>query len=173
MAELLYKNPRRFFSFLLLGSLFLITVAYFMEYVMELKPCILCQLQRVSLVLVAFFSLLGFCHKNFSLGVFKLYLSFILLSILLGVYLSSRQLYLQNLPVELVPNCVPDLNYLLDTLPIFEVILLALQGDGNCAEIVWSLFGISIPGWTLLGFLLLFCYTMVAFLHSKHIHSRF
>ena len=173
MIELLYKNPRNFFSFLLLGSLFLITVAYFMEYVMEMKPCILCQLQRVSVFLVAFFSLLGLCHKNFSLGVFKLYLSFILLSILFGVYLSSRQLYLQNLPVELVPNCVPDLNYLLDTLPIFEVFLLALQGDGNCAEVVWSLFGISIPGWTFLGFLLLFCYAMAAFLRSKHIHSSF
>ena len=173
MIELLYKNPRNFFSFLLLGSLFLIIVAYFMEYVMEMKPCILCQLQRVSVFLVAFFSLLGLCHKNFSLGVFKLYLSFILLSILFGVYLSSRQLYLQNLPVELVPNCVPDLNYLLDTLPIFEVFLLALQGDGNCAEVVWSLFGISIPGWTFLGFLLLFCYAMAAFLRSKHIHSSF
>jgi disulfide bond formation protein DsbB len=30
------------------------------------------------------------------------------------------------------------------------------RGDGNCAEIQWSLFGISIPGYTLMAFTGLF-----------------
>ena len=33
-----------------------------------------------------------------------------------------------------------------------EVILMVLEGDGSCAEVVWTFLGISIPGWTLVGF---------------------
>ncbi len=27
-----------------------------------------------------------------------------------------------------------------------------LKGDGNCAEVVWSFLGLSIPEWTLIAF---------------------
>ena len=30
---------------------------------------------------------------------------------------------------------------------------MVLVGDGSCAEVVWSFLGISIPGWTLVGFI--------------------
>ena len=49
----------------------------------------------------------------------------------------------------------PGLDYLLDTLPLGEALVLALSGSGECAEVAWSLFSISIPGWTLIGFGLL------------------
>ena len=34
-----------------------------------------------------------------------------------------------------------------------DVIMMVLQGDGSCAEVLWSFLGISIPGWVLLAFL--------------------
>ncbi len=30
-------------------------------------------------------------------------------------------------------------------------------GDGNCAEVVWSLFGVSIPGWVLIWCIINIC----------------
>jgi disulfide bond formation protein DsbB len=30
---------------------------------------------------------------------------------------------------------------------------MVLVGDGSCAEIVWTLLGISVPGWALIGFI--------------------
>jgi len=41
----------------------------------------------------------------------------------------------------------------MDIFPLFDVISMVLQGDGSCAEVVWSFMGLSIPGWTLVGFI--------------------
>jgi disulfide bond formation protein DsbB len=30
---------------------------------------------------------------------------------------------------------------------------MVLVGDGSCAEVVWTFLGVSIPGWTLVGFI--------------------
>jgi disulfide bond formation protein DsbB len=95
-----------------------------------------------------------------------------IVSILLGIGLSIRQLYLQSLPVELVPSCLPDMGYLLDSLPFFEVLLMAIQGDGNCAEVLWNFLGISIPGWTLIGFLAVLAYLLKALQIVNKIHSQ-
>jgi disulfide bond formation protein DsbB len=46
--------------------------------------------------------------------------------------------------------------YLFDALPFKDALGLMFRGDGNCAEIQWSLFGISIPGYTLMAFTGLF-----------------
>ena len=89
-----------------------------------------------------------------------------------GIALAIREIYLQNLPLELVPTCGPDKEYLLETLPVLEVFMLAIKGDGNCAEVLWSFMGISIPGWTLVGLFVLFLYSIISLLISDKLHSK-
>ena len=96
----------------------------------------------------------------------------ILGSIILGAVFAIRQLYLQSLPDELVPSCAPDLDYLLDTLPVFEVLMMAIQGDGNCAEVMWQFLGISIPGWLLISFIGGSVYILSSLYFSNGIHSH-
>jgi len=43
---------------------------------------------------------------------------------------------------------------MMEVMPLDEVVSSVFKGTGDCGEILWSLFGISIPGWTLLFFLL-------------------
>ena len=74
------------------------------------------------------------------------------LGALIGAGLSLRHLYLQGLPEDQVPSCGPGLDYLMDVFPMTEVIEMVLSGDGSCAEVVWTFLGLSIPGWTLIGF---------------------
>src|SRR5690606_41215982 len=53
-----------------------------------------------------------------------------------GIYLASRQLWLQSLPPDQVPACGPtSVSYLMDVLPFWDVMQKMLQGDGNCAEV--------------------------------------
>ena len=49
---------------------------------------------------------------------------------------------------------------------------MAIQGDGNCAEVLWSFLGISIPGWLLIGFLLVLAYLLKSLLIANEIHSQ-
>ena len=86
--------------------------------------------------------------------------------------LASRQLYLQSLPAELVPSCAPDIDYLISTLPFLEVIILAFTGDGNCAEVLWTFLGISIPGWVFVSLCILMIYCLVIFKNVNEIHSH-
>ena len=94
------------------------------------------------------------------------------IAVLSGIGLSLRQLYLQSLPPELVPSCAPDIDYLLNTLPFLEVLVMAITGDGNCAEVLWSFMGISIPGWTLIGFLVILIYLVKILFSANEIHSH-
>ena len=111
-------------------------------------------------------------HKNQSLIVFRTYISVAIAIIVSGILLSIRQLYLQNLPPELVPSCGPDIDYLFETLPVLEGFMLAIRGDGNCAEVLWSFLGISIPGWLLIAFSAQLIYSVVSLTISKKLHSK-
>jgi len=172
MLDLLFLNSKRFFVLLGATSLGLIIVALLFEHMLLLEPCLLCYAQRACVYLVILLSLIGLLHKNQSLIIFRSYISLAIAIIVCGISLSIRQLYLQNLPPELVPTCGPDIDYLFETLPILEVFMLAIRGDGNCAEVLWSFLGISIPGWLLVAFVALFIYAMVSLCISKKLHSK-
>ena len=72
---------------------------------------------------------------------------------LIGAGIASRHLWLQHLPPDQIPECGPGLDYMLEVFPLSETIRMAFTGSGECADIVWSFLGISMPGWTLLWYL--------------------
>ena len=172
MLDLLFSDSRRFFLLMGATGLGLIIVALFFEHMLLLEPCLLCYAQRACVYLVIFLSLVGFLHKNQSLIIFRTYIGLVITIIVCGILLSIRQLYLQNLPPELVPSCGPDIDYLFETLPVLEVFMLAIRGDGNCAEVLWSFLGISIPGWLLIAFSAQLIYSVVSLTISKKLHSK-
>ena len=60
--------------------------------------------------------------------------------------IAGRQVWLQHLPPELVPECGPGLDYMLNVFPLSDAIKMVLTGSGECAA-EWSLImfvGISI-----------------------------
>ena len=134
------------------GCMSLMGVALYMEHMMHLEPCPLCIFQRVAVIAAGLVAFIAAVHNPAAFGI-KVYGSLVVLASTIGGALATRQLYLQNLPEDQVPACGPGLDYLLDVFPMQEVIQMVLVGDGSCAEVVWTLFGISIPGWTLVGFI--------------------
>ena len=144
-------NPRTLNLLIFLAALSLIGVALFMQHAMDLEPCYLCIVQRVFVVLTGSIALLAFIHNPGKLGT-RIYAAITALSAISGGAFSIRQLWLQSLPEDLVPACRPPADYLFDALPLMDVVPLLLRGDGNCAEIQWTLLGISIPGYTLMAF---------------------
>jgi disulfide bond formation protein DsbB len=122
--------------------------AQVMEHVVGLDPCPLCLMQRIWVMIVGVIALAGLTHNPRIL----IYPLFSLLASLAGAGFSIRQLYLQGLPPDEVPACGAPLDYLLDG-PLADLLREMTLGSGNCAEVSWSLFGVSLPGWALLGFL--------------------
>ena len=145
-------NSRVIFLIVFLGCVGLMSVALYMQHILELEPCNLCILQRVMVIVVALSALIAAIHGSKDLGI-KVYGSLIALSATIGGGISSRQLWLQSLPEDQVPACGASLDYLLDVFSLTEALSMVLAGDGECAKILWRFLGISIPGWTLIGFM--------------------
>jgi len=127
--------------------------AYFMQYYMGLEPCNLCIFQRLAIVKLGIVFLLAALHNPGGWGRW-VYSGLLGLIALGGAALAGRQLWLQNLPADQVPACGPGLDYMLEVFSITETIGMVLQGSGDCAEVQWVFLGLSIPGWTLVLFVI-------------------
>ncbi|WP_308364803.1 MULTISPECIES: disulfide bond formation protein B [unclassified Microbulbifer] len=145
-------NPRTTFLLAFLAVVFLLGAAFYLEYIRGLEPCPLCITQRVMLLGAGLVSLAAFLHNPATIGR-RIYGLLVSLWALGGLYFSGRQLWLQSLPEDQVPACGPGISYMLESFPVSDVLKTLLTGDGNCAEVQWTLLGISIPGWAALGFI--------------------
>jgi disulfide bond formation protein DsbB len=132
------------------GALLAIAYFYFQQ-TLGLAPCPLCMFQRVALVGVAFFCLLGivFAPRR---SASKLLVFGATVSSFIGLAIAGRQVWLQHLPADKVPECGPDLSFMLEMDPIFEVIQRVLAGSGECAQVQWTFLSFSMPEWMLLVF---------------------
>ena len=129
-------------------------IAGYFQFVDHLEPCPLCILQRVFTLFVGIILLLAVVHNAKGWGG-KVYGSLAGLFALVGAGISMRHVWLQNLPEDQVPSCGPGLNFMLENFPLSDAINMVMRGSGECAEIAWSLMGLSIPAWTLLAFIAL------------------
>ena len=129
----------------------LLFAVFYLERVLYLDPCPLCILDRVVLVALGLVFAIALAHNPgpaFS-RVYGLLASALSLT---GVGLAARHIWLQALPADEVPACGPDLYFMLETLPVLDTIRNILMGSGSCAEIQWTLAGLTLPQQTLLLF---------------------
>ena len=150
---LLLLPPRRIaylLGFLVCAAL--MAWAFWLQYGEGLEPCPLCMFQRVAVCAVGIVFLVAFIHnpgRRFA-GV---YAALTVLFAGAGAAFAGRQIWLQSLPKDQVPACGMGLNYMLETLPLADVIGKVLGGSGECAEKGWVLLGPSIAGWTFVFFI--------------------
>lgn len=139
----------------LLGALIaagLIAFALYLQRHLGEDPCPLCIFQRVAVISAGLFFLLGALIGHSPMGA-RVASSCIAISSAIGGAIALRQIWIQHLPEDQIPECGPGLNYLLDSFPLDDVVRKVLQGSGECAHVGWTLLGLSIPEWTLLWFL--------------------
>ncbi|MET1255856.1 disulfide bond formation protein B [Aliikangiella maris] len=155
----------------------LLVTAYYFQFVENMEPCPLCIFQRIGVLAVGIWFLVRGIH-NPRLGSrwIIVYSVLGLISAILGGAVSARHVYLQNLPESEVPACGPALDYLMEVLPVNEVISTVLAGDGECAKVSWSFLGISMPAWVLIFFVFV-AVLMIRNIYrhlkpNKHIFSR-
>lgn len=129
----------------------LLAIAFYMEYVLFLEPCPLCMAQRIAF---AGFGLTGLAMALVPATATrtKVFASFGVLFSLGGLALAARQLWLQSLPADQIPDCAPGLYYMIESLPFTQVLQSMLLGTGDCASVQWQFLGLSIPGWTAVAF---------------------
>ena len=133
----------------------MMAVALGLEHIVGLEPCPLCIFQRVAVLsAAAVFAVAAIHNPGGRLGA-GVYGALGLAAVAGGIGVAWRHLWLQSLPADEVPSCGPGLDYMMELLPWRDVVAMVLSGSGECAEIDFLFLGISLPGWTLIGFVVL------------------
>jgi disulfide bond formation protein DsbB len=130
----------------------LMAYALYLQYVVGLEPCPLCVFQRVCVIGMGLIFLAAALHNPGRAGATV----YALLQLALGgagLGFAARQIWLQSLPKDQVPACGMGLDYMLDTLPLTDVLRKVFEGSGECAEKGWEFLRLSIAGWTLVFFI--------------------
>jgi protein dithiol:quinone oxidoreductase len=129
----------------------LIGWALWLQYGLDLDPCPLCVFQRVAVIATGIVFLVAAIHNPGRIGaIFYAALTVIVAGT--GAALAAWQVWIQAQPKGSVAACGMGLNYMLETLPLTDVIGKVLKGSGECAEQGWLLMGLAIPAWTFVFF---------------------
>ena len=161
-----YFNPQLSRIFIFISITGLLSFGYFLQYAKGLEPCPLCITQRFFFFLIAGLSIISFIH-NPNIFFSRLYNLVGIVFSLFGAGFAVRQSYLQSLPTDQAPACGPSIEYIFSNFSISEALGILLRGDGNCAEVVWSFLGLSIPAWSLTAFLFFTFILVLQFFTNK------
>jgi disulfide bond formation protein DsbB len=123
----------------------------YLQRVFGLVPCVLCHWQRGALIACAAVCLAAGLHGPRDRGC-RVYGGVLMVIALLGAGIAGGQVWLQTATVDELGPVLVWFEQLLDWLSQHSAVD-RLRSDATlCAAITWSLFGISLPEWSLLAF---------------------
>ena len=119
-------------------------------------------MKKLRWIVIGLFALIAAIHNPQKL-LARIYTSLILITSLCGAGIAGRQIWLQHLPEDKIPECGPGLEYMLDAFPFTEALRMILSGSGECAEVQWTFLSFSIAEWSIVCFsgLIIACLTML------------
>jgi disulfide bond formation protein DsbB len=145
-------RPRVIFLAIFLACVGLMGFGLYLQHVEKLEPCPLCIFQRYAFVVTGAIALIAAIHGPRKIGTW-IYSMLVVLSSGTGAVIAGRQSWLQRNPPNIL-ECGPDLAYMLDSLPLAQVLPKVFKGEGDCAKVSWKFLGLSIPEWALGWFVL-------------------
>ena len=147
-----WLTPRKTFALAALACALLLGYGYYLQHVQGLQPCPLCLVQRGFFYAVMAVCIVAALHGRWV----RLYGALAALVAAGGAAAAGRQVWLQHLPPDKVPQCGPDLFFMLDNFPLSRTLKTLVSGTGECAVVDWTFLGLSIAEWSLLWFTALF-----------------
>ena len=155
-----------FFLAFLIGALVMGATLY-LEYGPGLKPCSLCQVQRLFLLGFCFVNLLAFVHgpRRFGLWCYSIASTLLALG---GAASALRQVRLQVLTPEQLMFCQPELTCVWRNMSPGEIFSMIYRGSEDCTHIHWTIFDLSVPELSLLAFIGLLVLSIFQITRSMH-----
>jgi disulfide bond formation protein DsbB len=128
----------------------LMIYALYAERVLGLEPCPLCMFQRVAVIAVGVIFLLATLHNPARTGA-RVYGVLAVIAALGGIGIAARHIWVQAQPPGTVAACGAGLDYMMEIMPLFEVVRKVMTGAGECGKIDWTFLGLSMPWWVLIA----------------------
>ncbi|GAB4167120.1 MAG: disulfide bond formation protein B [Rhodocyclaceae bacterium] len=137
--------PRSLFAAVALGCVGLLGFGLFLQHYQGIEPCPLCILQRIAFVAAGVIAAAAALHDPAGWGR-SVYAGLMTLSAAAGGGVAIRQIWLQHNPPRTL-SCGADLEYMMESFPLSQLLPMIFRGSGDCAEVKWAFLGLSIPEW--------------------------
>ena len=125
-----------FYSLIILLCLGSICYAFFVEYILGYKPCILCKYQRVPYILALIIGLIGFLKPSKERIIFFIFLTFLISMTLSGYHVGIEQDLYQS-----IFNCSDDNLSILEEGKLLESLSVI---NPDCRNVNFAVFGVSL-----------------------------
>jgi protein dithiol:quinone oxidoreductase len=133
----------------------LLAYAFYEQFQMGVEPCPMCIFQRLAFIAMGIAFLIGGLHAPGTRGR-RVYAVLVAVGAVIGIGVAINHLRMQFTPHDpMMAGCGPGLSYLLDSFPLTDALKKAFTGSGDCGEINWTFLGITMPGWTLIWYVIL------------------
>jgi disulfide bond formation protein DsbB len=130
----------------------LIAGALYLQFVKQQDPCALCIIQRYLFILIAFFAFFGAARKGW-VGI-AVYETLIIITSVAGIAGAAKHLFIQLNPGF---SCGFDaFEPAVDSLPLAHWLPSVFKVGGLCETVYPPIFGILLPGWSLIAFVVIF-----------------
>jgi disulfide bond formation protein DsbB len=138
-----------FLGFLAISAL-LLTSLYF-QYFEGIMPCPLCTLQRISFGVLGILFLIGTLSYRkrsvrIAINLLCLFIS------ALGIFFAGRQTWLQHFPSADNTECGVSIQYMMQVLPVHEVLQKVFAGSAECTQRGWEFLSMNMAEWALIWF---------------------
>ena len=124
--------------------------ALYQQHVLGLEPCHLCVFQRIGVLAIGLVFLVATLHGPRAGGA-KAYGLLAALAAAVTAGIAARHVWIQQQPPGSVPACGADLDFMLDVMPLQEVVAKVLAGGGECQKVDWQFLGLSMPAWVFMA----------------------
>ena len=132
----LEKKFKIFYLFIILLCITSIFYAFFVEFFLGYKPCILCKYQRVPYILGLIVALFGFAKPSNKRVIFFIFLIFLISMILSGYHVGIEQELYQS-----IFNCSDDNLNILEEGKLLESLNVV---NPDCRNVNFAVFGVSL-----------------------------
>ena len=143
----------------------LLGISLYLQLYEGFVPCPLCSLQRITFILLGLIFFAGiWVGAKRKMQIFIPFLASLFAA--LGVLFSGRQVWLQHFPP---PNteCGVSLQYMLQVLPMHQVVQKIFEGTAECTQLGWSFLSLSMAEWSLCWFLIFLLGSLYLLIRKK------
>lgn len=149
--------------FILAGVVLL--VSFYLQFVLNVEPCPLCIMQRFIVFLL---TVLSYVHWRYPYLKFTLELLMVkLFVVLLGLFFSGRQIYLQVFADSFTGVCMPGLAEVLSYVSWGTLLKILFWGSADCSDASLTFLYLTIAQWTFLYFLAVFLISLLLIFHHR------
>ena len=131
-------------------ALLMLSISYFLEYFYGFAPCVICEVQRLSLYPIIILTLLDLLDTKIITAVFTRF--FRLAITVFAVYLGVHRLKIIASPELVGGTCLPKLSILIKYQGFLAAWKQLMIGSASCTEVNWSMWGLNLPEITLIVF---------------------